>query len=330
MRVREEAQINEIEDDVLALTSLIRPILKGTLYSVAKHKADRIGGYEKITLDLLPSLHREGDGDCGICFEYAVHEAIRDGDPRILDRLSTAMKLCRIENSSPRSILFGLEKSGALQLINTANEILTDDSRVLAGNVGQPPKLKRHISRLAGAFRNSRTKLALPHSIRGLWRADLFIGNTADQWVGTTVKINPKQLSGDAGLRIGIVPVRSGRSDAVKLDEDKNLVICPIRHDFDFMQSFYEAWRVVQAFMAADAKMPKEIDLENPSHREVCRILHRRRAYSVLDVIDSIEKYGQRRLTKTIEKQVGQQALKGHIDTDLLLAPISLSQESAE
>lgn len=326
MKLRKEIQLNEIEDEVLAITSLVRPILTGTLYSVAEHKASAVGGYDKVTLDLLPSLHREGDGDCGICFEYAVHDAIKRSDQRVLDRLDTAMTLCKVKGTDVSSLLFGIEKSGSLQLIATAMETLTDDSQLMVGKVGRPAKLKRHISSLAGAFRNRNTRLALPHSIRGLWKADLFVGNERDQWIGTTVKVNPKDLKGEAGLRVGIVPIRQGRTDKVHLDASKNLVVCPLHHDFDFMQSFYEAWRIVQAFLAADAKMPKEIDLEEPSHREVCRILFKRRKYPVVEVIDSIEKFGQRRLVRTDNEAVGQNSLKGDVETELLVTPVSLDR----
>jgi hypothetical protein len=111
-----------------------------------------------------------------------------------------------------------------------------------------------------------------------LWKADLVVGfPDVDRWVGTTVKINPSQLEGAPGLRIGIVPVRAGRSDIVRLDEDRNLVICPLQHDGDFMQVFYEGWRIVQAFIDADARIPKEIVLPRPIDREVARILEERR-----------------------------------------------------
>jgi hypothetical protein len=102
-------------------------------------------------------------------------------------------------------------------------------------------KLKRYLNQLAGAFRNRHTKPALPYSIRGLWKADLFVGHTdSEQWVATTVKINTSHLEGAAGLRIGIVPIKSGTSDKVRKDESKNLIICPLHHDGDFMQTFYE------------------------------------------------------------------------------------------
>jgi hypothetical protein len=283
-----------------------------------------VGGRENISLALLSRLYRAGDGDCGICFEYAVHEAMTRRDPRIVERINDAIRLCRISGNDPQSILFGIEKSGTLQLIDSAEEMLTADSRILAGTVGQPPKLLKHLNTIVGAFRNARTRLALPSSIRGLWKADLVVGYPdREQWVGTSVKINPAQLEGAPGLRIGIVPVRQGRTDRVRRDEDRNLVICPLHHDEDFMQVFYEGWRIVQAFIQADAQVPKEISLPRPVDREVARILAERRDFPVIDVIEAIGIFGQPELLVTDDKQVGLQTLKGQTATDTLVAPLS-------
>jgi hypothetical protein len=221
-------------------------------------------------------------------------------------------------------MLFGLEKNGALQLIDTVAELITDDSRVLAGTVGQPPKLIKHLGTLAGAFKNKRTRPALPYSIRGLWKADLVVGSSdADRWVGTSVKINPTQLEGAPGLRIGIVPVRQGRTDKVRIDESGNLVICPLQHDEDFMQAFYEGWRIVQAFIQADARIPREVALPRPVDREVTRILQERREFPVIDVVEVLAAFGQPELLVTDDKQVGIQDLKGQTATDMLVAPLS-------
>ncbi|QGZ34774.1 hypothetical protein [Stappia indica] len=326
MRVQEERQLNAVSDEVLALTAVIRPILRGLLYALKSDIVGEAGGYENVLLKMLPRLYRAGDGDCGICFEYAVHEALNSGDPRVLERINDAARLCNVPGANLKSLLFGLEKTGAQQLIATAEEILTEDSRVLYGTRGQPAKLRRHINFLAGAFRNRRTRLALPYSIRGLWKADLFVGyDDTDRWVGTSVKINPSQLEGAAGLRIGIIPTRQGRSDAVRKDDSKNLVLCPLHHDGDFMQVFYEGWRAIQAFIDADAKMPKEVDLPSPVHREVVRILVERREFGVLDVIEAIKKFGQPELLHTEDRQADMGAIRGSAQTDMFLAPISRS-----
>ncbi len=324
MHVRQEKQLNAVASEVLALTAVVRPILKGVLYAIKDDVVNKANGRDNLDLEMLARLYRAGDGDCGICFEYAVHEAIKEQDPRVMDRVSDAMKKCRISGDETQSILFGLEKNGALSLINTANELLTDESRLLSGSVGQPPKLRKHLNKIVGAFKNRRTGPALPYSIRGIWKADLVVGNPSnEQWVGTTVKINPAQLEAAAGLRIGIVPTKQGKTDKVRFDENKNLVICPLQYDEDFMQTFYEGWIIVQAFIAADAKIPKEVALPSPAHRMVAKMLYDRRTFPVVDVIDALRPYAQPELLETDDKNVDLQTLKGETSTNTLLAPLS-------
>ena len=324
MRVREERQLNPVAGEVLALTAIVRPIMKGILYALKADIVAEVGGYENVRLKMLPRLYRAGDGDCGICFEYAVHEAMNRGDARVLERINDAARLCKIPGNETRSLLFGLEKTGSQQIIDTAAGFLTDDSTLLSGSQGRPAKLLRHLNTIAGAFRNPRTRRALPYSISGLWKADLFVGHIdTDYWVGTTVKINPNSLEGAAGLRIGIIPTRQGVRDRVEKDDQKNLIICPLHHDGDFMQAFYEGWRIVQAFIESDAKVPNEVDLPSPAHREVARILTERREHSVLDVVRAIEKFGQPELLETAEKGVDTKTLKGESQTDMVVAPVA-------
>lgn len=200
MRVRQEKQLSPVADEVLALTAVIRPILTGVLYALKQDVVQEVGGYDKVKLKMLPRLYRAGDGDCGICFEYAVHEAMNQRDPRVLERIYDAARLCRVPGDDIKSILFGIEKTGTQQLVDTADEILTDDSSLSYETRGRPAKLRKHLSMIAGAFRNKRTRPALPSSIRGLWKADLFIGfSDSDRWAATTVKINANQLEGAAG-----------------------------------------------------------------------------------------------------------------------------------
>jgi hypothetical protein len=111
--------------------------------------------------------------------------------------------------------------------------------------------------------------------------------------VGTTVKINPSHLEAARGLRVAIVPSQAGHSDGIRLDEQRNLVVCPLPHDGSFMQVFYEGWRIVQALCESDFRMPREVDIPNPAHREVARIFVERREFPIPDVIDAIRKFAQ-------------------------------------
>jgi len=288
MEIRSETQLSAVADEVSALTAVVRPILEGTLYSLRKEVAETLGGYDKITLFMLAATRNPGDGDCGISFEYAVHDAIARGEDSVLERVSDALTQCKVTGDA-KSILFGLEKTGAQLLIETAQETLTDASVLMSGRRGKPALLKPHLRSVAAAFRSPTAREALPQSISGLWRADLFVGATeVDRWVGATVKINPKQLEGARGLRIGIVPETQGRSDAIQIDESKNLVICPIPYDEAFMETFYGGWQIVQTFLAAHAKLPKPVALPYGAHRQVARYLEERRDFPVVDVIEAL------------------------------------------
>ncbi|MGA3304258.1 MAG: hypothetical protein ABSC72_13375, partial [Methylovirgula sp.] len=99
MRVRRERQLNPISDEVLALTAVVRPVLSGVLYGLKFDIAAEAGGYENIKLKMLPRIHRPGDGDIGICFEYAVHDAMNNNDPRVVERINDAIKICKIRTS---------------------------------------------------------------------------------------------------------------------------------------------------------------------------------------------------------------------------------------
>lgn len=321
MIIHQEQQLNPVAGEVQALLAVVGPILKGVLYALKKEVAMEVGDYENLKLFMLARARRQGDGDCGICFEYAVHEALNDGNPHVLERISDALKLCKI-SGGPRSLLFGVEKSGRQQLIDTVHQEFTDDSRVLSGVQGQPPKIKRHLNELARAFRRRST--SLPTSISGLWKADLFLGvPAAERWVGTTVKINSKALAGAQGLRIGIVPSLSGNSDKVVKDDSKNLIICPLHHDGQFMEVFYDAWNIVLAFLAADARVPKEVVLPTPAHREVARQLEQRREFPVLDVIDALKVFAQPDLLQTASKEAGLQTLAPGEDlANMVVAPL--------
>lgn len=126
------------------------------------------------------------------------------------------------------------------------------------------------------------------------------------------MKINPSQLEAAAGLRVGIIPTKQGSSDKVRKDENKNLVICPLHHDEDFMQTFYEGWRIVQA-----------VALPRPAHREVARILVERRDFPVVDVVEAIGAFSQPGLLATDTRQVGTTTLVGHANTEHVIAPLS-------
>jgi hypothetical protein len=328
MQLRLQFQQNTVADEVAAITAVVRPILEGTLYALKADVVAEVGGYAEVKLRMLPRLYRPGDGDCGLCFEYAVHDALNRREPVVMERIhDAAHQFCNVPGQEPSSLLFGLEKSGALNLIDTVKERLTEESRLLAGVRAQPAKLRRHIDSIAAAFRRRADRDALPWSIAGLWKADLFVGYTdSDRWVATTVKINANQLEGARGLRIGIVPTRGGGDDRIRRDDQKNLIVCPLPHDGSFMEVFYQGWGVVQQFIAADALLPREVALPRQADRQVARYLADRREFPVVDVLQALIPLAQPELLRTQEHDaalVNRRESEHEIETGAVVAPVA-------
>ncbi len=326
MKLRLQTQINPIAEEVSALIAVVRPILEGLLYGLRQDVVAEVGGYANVKIKMLPRLYRRGDGDIGLCFEYAVHHAIRTGQPAVCERVADALRICNVPGRDLQSLLFAIEKTGKLDLLESVREALTDDSRLLYGTRGRPVKLKRHIDQVAAAFSRPSARLALPESISGLWKADLFLGNADDDgWVGTTIKVNANDLRAERGLRVGIVPTRQGRRDRVVKDDAKNLVVCPLPYDGSYMELFFSGWRIVQQFVSADAQLPDEDALPLPHERQVARELAMRRESTLLRVVEVLEAQAQPGLIDTTEHKAvitSERAPEVAAVADSVLAPV--------
>lgn len=325
LQLRIETQRNAVADDISALFAVVRPILEGLLHGLKGDVVAEVGGRDAVKLKMLDRLRRAGDGDCGICFEYAVHDAVRRGDPLVIERVSEALRICRVPGADLGSVLFGAEKTGSQQIIATAHDTLTNDSVLLYGSRGRPVKLKKHISGIAEAFRRPQARASLPQSVSGIWKADLFLGTLDEQkWVGTTVKIQPSDLEAGKGLRLGIHPAKSGQSDMPRKDDRRNLVLCPLLHDGSFMELFYSGWVLVQQFLYADAEVPKEVALPLPAHRYVARELTLRREFPVVDVLEALGPIAQPELLETSANAADIELTRGE-DTEIeaVVAPVA-------
>jgi hypothetical protein len=109
----------------------------------------------------------------------------------------------------------------------------------------------------------------------------------------------------------------------VVVDEKRRLVVCSLHHDQDFMQIFFEGFRVVQAFLGSDAKIPRESLMPGPVEREVCKILEQRREFPVVEVMEALVTFGQPELLDSDDEQVDLLELKGDADTGTMIAPVS-------
>lgn len=287
MKLSLEIQSDEVGDAVRARYTMVASILRAMLYSTKNDMVEALGGPTKITLEQLARVYQEGSGDFGVCFEYAVHDSIRIRHPSIYPVIQeTLHSLCKIKGD-PESILFGLEKSGSLNVVQTAENSLTDDSRVLVGKAGMPPYLKGRVGVLARAFRSVKHRYQLPQSISGLWQADLFLGTpSSERWVGTTLKVTKEELTAAPGLRVGIYPskVKEGPSR----DTSKNLILCPLPYRSEFMVLFGASFQVAKQLMHANGSMPKPPALIYEDDLVVAEWLSSRRGYPVMGILEAL------------------------------------------
>lgn len=294
MRYKLQIQRDTVNERVRARYAMVIPILRGMLNATATDILDRVGGRAKVDLEVFARLYLERPGDYGICFEYAVHEAIQRRDagihPLISDVLDT---FCGIKHGA-ESILFGVEKNGAAKIIETAKDSLTNESRVLVGKVGKPPYLKKRLDDIAKAFHSARHRERLPQSIRGLWKADLFIGApTSERWVATTLKIKREDLESERapGLRLGLYP-EERRGQGPKLDES-GMIMCPLPYAGDFMQLFGASFAIVKQVIASGGKLPSRAALYYDDDMTVAQWLVDRRELPVVEVLAALEPLAQ-------------------------------------
>lgn len=290
-------QSDEVGEAVRARYSMTASILRAMLYSSQRAMIEALGGPTKITLEQLARVYEEGDGDFGICFEYALHDSIRARHRSIYPIIEEVLhSFCRIKGN-PESILFGIEKNGSLNVVETAKNSLTDDARVLSGKQGKPPFLRHRVSVLGRAFRSVKHRDRLPQSISGLWQADLFLGSpTSEQWVGTTLKVNRDDLKAAPGLRVGIFPSKT--REGPKRDDSKNLIICPLPYRSDFMVLFGASFQIAKQLMHAKGTMPKAPALVYEDDLSVAEWLSVRRKYPVMAILEALHPLMQPGLIK--------------------------------
>ena len=103
------------------------------------------------------------------------------------------------------------------------------------------------------------------------------------------------------------------------------LVVCPIPYDGSFMELFFTGWRIIQQFIAADARLPTPVALPVPADRQVARELEMRRDFPILDVIDALRAQAQNDLLEAAERNVDVVVERdgNPINNDLVLSPVA-------
>ena len=213
LKISLEVQEDEVGEAVRARYSMVASILRAMLYSQQTEIINALGGREKITLEQLARIYQEGSGDFGVCFEYALHDSIRARHKSIYPTIQEVLhSFCKIKGQS-ESILFGLEKNGTLNVVETAKNSLTQESRVLGGKAGKPPYLRHRVALLDRAFRSVKHRNSLPQSIAGLWNPTCFsvpqAQSNGSEQLSRSIR---KRLWGPPACALGCTPPTSRKA----------------------------------------------------------------------------------------------------------------------
>ena len=231
-----------------ALYAVARSIIRAQLDQLGQDDLEDLNtDREDVNLRQLSKLARldRDKGMRGDGFEWAVHEAIVGGEPRVLEIVSGVLggvsQHAFKEQAQPVSLLFGHERARYLGFLDAVIENAGDEAKLLPDGRGHPFAFDRWVT---VAARGVRAEPDLASRIKQVWKTDLFLSTEVDQrWVATTIKSNWKQLEGGKGLRVGIVPEATDLPRGRKLHKGLHLAVLPDPNGF--MGVFNDAYVAV-------------------------------------------------------------------------------------
>lgn len=198
---------------------------------------------EQLGFVVRPSRDKglRGDG-----FEWAVHEAIVGGEPKVLEPLSAAMGRAspKLRDEAPTSLLFGYERARYLGFLDAIVENAGERAKLLPDGSGRPFAFDNWVP---VAAQGKAAEPFLPSRLQQVWKTDLFLGVEGDdgiaRYLAATIKSNFEQLEDGNGLRIAVVPEHPSMKKVPRRVGGLHLAVLP---DPDgFMLMFNDAYQAV-------------------------------------------------------------------------------------
>jgi hypothetical protein len=233
-----------------ALYAVARSILRALIDSISSEDlTDLNTPLEDVRMRQLAKIARlerdkgmKGDG-----FEWAVHEAILGKEPTVMHPISLALRRASkyVKDSEPTSLMFGQERAKYLGFLDAVVDEAGVDSYLLPQGKGKPFNFGPWVS---VAAQGHTAESQLNERIKKIWKTDLFLSTVDDKkHLAATVKSNYAQLEGGQGLRIGIVPESTSKSNpsGVSYDHKHGLWVVSLADPNGFMGLFNDAYHAV-------------------------------------------------------------------------------------
>lgn len=248
-------------------------------------------------------LHRD-KGARGDGFEWAVHEAILGGEPRVVDYVAHALRKVSPNSFSgidrPTSLMFGHERARHLGFTEAVVRNAGGEAVLLPDGRGRPFAFG---SWVPVAARGQSSEPELRTRIKKVWKTDLFLGgHGVDKYAAATIKSNWHLLEDGAGLRVAIVPEASDLSAGYRRWKTLHLVALP---DPDgFMGLFNDGYEAVAEAILTVGRHDRAPYYYKPSAKaQVIQLqLEKYAKAKVVDILAALDEAAQQNLIKVERK----------------------------
>ncbi|WP_368834163.1 hypothetical protein [Mycobacterium intracellulare] len=257
----------------------------------------------------LARLHRD-KGSRGDGFEWAVHEAIVGGEPRVTELVVDALKKVSpkafADLDHPTSLMFGHERARHLGFTEAVVSNATGDAVLLPDGSGRPFAFG---SWVPIAARGATAEPELKMRIKKVWKTDLFLSSPEkSRFAAATIKSNWHQLEDGNGLRVAIVPQAVDLSPGYRRWNSLHLVTLP---DPDgFMGLFNDAYEAVAEAILTVGKHDRAPYYYKPSAKaqKIQLQLEKYGKVKVVDILDALNEAAQQNLIAVDRKLLSVEA----------------------
>ncbi|WP_409073438.1 hypothetical protein [Micromonospora chalcea] len=255
-------------------------------------------------LSKVARLHRD-KGARGDGFEWAVHEAIVGGEPRITELVSDALRRLSPKSfaglEAPASLMFGHERARHLGFTEAVVNNASGDAVLLPDGSGRPFVFG---SWVPIAARGVAGEPDLRDRIKKVWKTDLFLsGADKKRFAAATVKSNWHHLEDGKGLRVAIVPQAVDLNPGYRRWKSLHLVALP---DPDgFMGLFNDAYEAVAEAILTAGRHDRAPYYYKPSAKaqKIQKQLEKYEKVKVVDILGALNEAAQQNLI-TVDKKL--------------------------
>lgn len=255
-------------------------------------------------LSKVARLHRD-KGARGDGFEWAVHEAIVGGEPRVVDLVSEALKKVSPKSFAgidmPTSLMFGHERARHLGFTEAVVNNASGDAVLLPDGSGRPFAFD---SWIPVAARGVAGEPFLRDRIKKVWKTDLFLsGADKSRFAAATIKSNWHQLEDGKGLRVAIVPQAVDLRPGYQRWKSLHLIALP---DPDgFMGLFNDAYEAVAEAILTAGRHDRAPYYYKPSAKaqKIQKQLEKFETVKVIEILEALNDAAQQNLI-TVDKKL--------------------------